>query len=802
MSPTVKKILLVSIIILAGLYGYFSYQINTGKYKHPLDPSNTAVLSEANKSNKYKEFFSQFVSLDLLTVDMSSFSNSKIKEFIDTKILSKDSLATNRGSSVTITPPSQQPVGDIIGDLNDVNDFNLTRVTTKTSQFINTTRPVVKPKPTTTPIPRTPTTKPTNPIAYNPGDKPVDNKLPTINKPVEQVVDKPIEEKPVIVENKIPGVTKLTEEDLKNLPVPAVEVSEKLAIDIPNTGLSYPVEVAGIIDDVEAKSVIGAIKNNCGVDLSPYIDIIKDTSLTFPSYKIRGSQVRYNGDRDNNTAYYAVARMAEDLLGAKMPYPDPNTITCTKIVKNWDTLRFYNVTWNDSYYKKMHYFNVSPKGGERSWFMWHHFTTKPVPNEYYITHFMGLAQKYPHLTEFPPEQIKNDTKIDLLHPDVPKIIYDIWVEKGKPSVFSLHEIDANFFPYSKYFTVPPNLNRYEQEAFARAVQVGQMTGNGFDRNPDGSIKLRCKTYPDGEQSCITQYYADNIRKWIPYYVIKEGGKGRIILTSFYLDAWKKMEQYFIDQGANNVRFIIDAYSARYYLDPSYTPPNLKNFDVLYNPMGAATWNRQEMENDIQNFRRWEATGARVFWRPNLWYNNRFDPYFNFALHNEFPYRTKPEAFQISGYTPSAIPGTQAINFYTMLRILQGRSPQEARDDFLSAFSEQDRPLVAQYVQIAENITAESFETGELRPFTEEKVRELKNILSNGVASSPYGPSDYVFDTVKKGLEIREKHNEYQSGKLSKEAFTSWFANETKTYPGLGRIDRFSSALAKTSVPED
>jgi len=675
MSGTVKKILLVSIIILVGIYIYFSYQINTGKYKHPLDPSNTAVLSEADKSNKYKEFFSQFVSLDLLTVDMSSFSNSKIKEFIDTKILSKDSLATNRGSSVTITPPSQQPVGDIVSELNDINDFNLTRVTTKTSQFINTTRPVVKPRPTT----------------------PTYNLSPVINKPVEQPTPTvPTPEKPVVptlpVQDKkpeeltiLPGIPKkqdglptLTAEEVKKLPVVLPEkTTVKIEIENSNnsTGLSYPTAVAGIVDNTEAKRVIDVIKNNCGVDLSLSFDIKKDTNLPPASYKIRGSQVTYNSDTYNNTAVYAIARASEDILKAFMLKPGDDGIICknkptTEQIKN--VLTFYSKDWQLPYFRTR-FVDSNLRGGEVLWFQWNHIPYKSM-SSLYKNRLEGLAIKYPHLTPFPPSEIKEETKINLLHDDLPKILYDEWIANGKPKEVRLFESDGTGFVYADQFPMPEGLNKYEQGTFKGTVSSGQPIRFKY---VDGKFSGSCNTSPDGEKLCITEYFGENIKKWLPFYQATKNSSERIVLTPIYFEGYKKIENYFIQNGATDVRFLVYAYSAYYYIPPGTSVPDLSNFDVYYVSPAATEWNSAEMERDLDNFNNWKRSGARMIWAPNLWHKNNS----NFMIHNEFVYRAKPDGFAVAGYTANTAREAEGVIYYSMFRILQGRTPDQALDDY-------------------------------------------------------------------------------------------------------------------------
>jgi len=155
MHRILRNLLVILIIILVGSYGYFSYQINTDKYKHPLDPSlanNTAVLSESGNTNKYKEFFSQFVSLDLITVDLSSFADSKVVTFIEDKVLPKKLITRQNNNSdiYNSLKTEEKSVSENLEDLNNLSGYNLTKVTNKTSQFNNTlgTKPQLKLTPT------------------------------------------------------------------------------------------------------------------------------------------------------------------------------------------------------------------------------------------------------------------------------------------------------------------------------------------------------------------------------------------------------------------------------------------------------------------------------------------------------------------------------------------------------------------------------------------------------------------------------------------------------------------------------
>lgn len=542
--------------------------------------------------------------------------------------------------------------------------------------------------------------------------------------------------------------------------------------------------VQGVIDDTAAKTLIGYIQNQCNINLGTYVDVRKDETLPFSSYTIRGSQIRYNGDRDNNTAVYAIARLSEDLLGAKMLWPSGDSIICSESTPQSDEIKrkltTYSVTWRSQYYTIM-FFNQSTRGDEALWFQWHHISTAGHPAGIHTSGFRGLAKKYPYLNRYiTPTTVVTDTKkIDLLHPDVPGILYEKWVADGKPKIVNLFEIDGTDFPYRYKFPLPSGLNRYEQETFGDTIAAA--TPIRFD-TVNGKFQGKCKKYDDGENSCITKYYADNIGKWLHFYMAanRPDSRGRLVLTPFYIEAYKNIEKYFIQKGVTDVRYMIFAYSAYYYMPPDLQV-DLSNFDVYYTSPGSSSWNRSDMENDIANYNRWKKTGAIMIWRPNLWFANRFDPYFNFNLHNEFVSRVKPDGFMVTGYTPGAIPAAHGINYYTLFRTLQGRTPQEALNDYISAFAPQNQPVVRQYITTAESISA--LQTG----FTNAQIRQLDQIAQAGT-------TDKTMTLFRKGVELVKKKNDFQAKSISKEQFLEWFIAESTKFPGMGSVGRFRNSL--------
>jgi hypothetical protein len=516
--------------------------------------------------------------------------------------------------------------------------------------------------------------------------------------------------------------------------------------------------ISGTIDDIEAKRVIGVIKDRCGVDLAQYIDIKKDTSLSFPSYKIEGSQVTYNGDSRNNTALYALARVSEDLLEAKMLWPGDDGIFCKtkpsdEQIKN--ILGVYKKEWRPNY-EWVQFFSANPSRDERTWFQWNHMSTDLTDPYTQTSMFKGLAIKYPYLAV--DKTAKDTTKINLLHPDVPKIIYDKWVAEGRRGTVNLFEIDGSNYETS-YMTPPEGLNEFDLEAFKKSVYWAQPIG------VDGDT-LSKKT---------SQYYKDNLRKWLPF-----ASNDRLILTPVYLRSYKSVEKYFQEQGVNNVRFNILSYHAYYYLPPGELIPDLSNFDVYYTSPGATRWNRASMEADITNYNRWKSSGARMVWRPNISFNYLLDPTINLNLYNEFVTRTKPKYFQISGST-NILPGIQGINSYTMFRTIEGRSPSQALDDYVSAFDPVNQPLIREYVSIAEN-TIENKEK-----FTDSKLNQMKAVFDRG-------SSDRLMQQFKMGVEIALKKNEYIRASITRAQASDWYSDQLQSFPGLGTLKRFEKNL--------
>lgn len=542
----------------------------------------------------------------------------------------------------------------------------------------------------------------------------------------------------------------------------------------------FDTTVKGVIDDAEAKRVIGVIKNNCGVDLSEYIDIQKDTTLPFPSYKIQGSQVAYNGDQFNNTALYAVSRISEDLFDARMIFPSDDSIVCKKTLSSdqiKNVLGAYKKEWKPDYYI-MDFFNVPGSKNEQTWFGWHHLYTGKGNRLYWASDtFKGVAKEHPQVAPFSYRgtTITEETKFDVTHPDVPKIIYDKWVagNGGTNTLVNLFELDGVRFDQLVYkFPMPEGLNPHEQDTFKNTIlttAIRRQAGNaGKYKGLEPALGAGTTTYT------LTQEFIDKLPTWIPFY------NGRVVLTPFYLEGYKNIEKYFQEQGVTNVRYMIYAYSAYYYMPPG-TNVDLSNFDVFYTSPGSATMDRQAMEADLANWKRWEQTGANMIWRPNLWFANRLDPHFNFALHNEFVTRANPDGYYITGYTPGAIPATQGVNFYTMFRTLQGRSPDQALEDYISAFEPANQPLVRRYIQIAENTVQQKGK------FDEAKVSELQSALSGAVP-------DPVMETFKKGIEVTKRRNEYTAETITKETLTKWFEDESTKYQGMGFWRRFVNAV--------
>jgi len=467
-----------------------------------------------------------------------------------------------------------------------------------------------------------------------------------------------------------------------------------------------------------------------------------------------------------------------------MLWPADNAIVCKNAptadqIKN--VLTFYSVDWSPKY-SMTYIFDNPRRPQERLWFLWHHLQTENPPRSGGTDLMRVIGEKFPHLVPQGSSATSKGQKVNLLHPDVPKIFYDQWVTDGKPKIVKILELDGTGFPYADEFPMPEGLNRYEQETFKGTISSGTPIRHQYVK---GKFQGGCKTYEDGEKSCITEYYAKNLRTWLTFYVANEGGREKIVLTPLYLKAYKNIEKYFIEQGATNTRFLIYAYSAYYYIPPGENIPDLKNFEVEYVSPLAQAWNREYMEKDIENFRRWQSSGAEIIWRPNLWYNRPLEPYFLFALHNEFVYREKPDGIMLTGYTPGSVPGVQGVNFYTMFRVMQGTTPEQALEDYITAFHPNNQPIVRAYIQKAEEITLNR------EQFDEAKVAELKAILQGASAEN-----DGMMAYFKKGIEIAEKRNQYTNNELSRAEIRTWFLEQLKTYPGLGLEQRFMNSVDK------
>lgn len=153
--------------------------------------------------------------------------------------------------------------------------------------------------------------------------------------------------------------------------------------------------------------------------------------------------------------------------------------------------------------------------------------------------------------------------------------------------------------------------------------------------------------------------------------------GEVSLTKPHLEFYKKFDR---EVNGNKVvsRFDILAYSAYYFFPDNYTF-NGKNFNLWF----------VDRNNDTQNWKKWQATGAKMYLRPNWWNRSSFGPDLTYKKNGEmlsFSQKNGMAGFKIDGFKDNW--SLQGLNYYVMARQLYSpKTIEEIASEYLVAFGD-------------------------------------------------------------------------------------------------------------------
>jgi hypothetical protein len=385
----------------------------------------------------------------------------------------------------------------------------------------------------------------------------------------------------------------------------------------------------------------------------------QDNTLALGAYRIDGKIIYHNSTNTVPASIFAVARLAVELFGAIMPRPDVIKLTPA----DWRDLK---IEYKAAIYPLMIINRVPAQ--LLTWCWWHHFPTTAGTSFDYFAGMRNMAIDYKsHFAELMPAydmQIHDGgtgtlgamSKIDILHPDFPKVMYQKWLDIGKPAVFNCAETDnRNYWYLRKYRPAPGWFNMLEKEMYERALFFGVRGESIVGKN------VRCRL--DGKRYVMGKQADDVIAA-----LFKQDTA--LNLTDMYIQAYKAMEMYFHLQGAYP-RFKVYAY-ALYMQPPSNQWVDLSNFDVYY--CGSKTTTREQVDLDVKWSLAWKATGCRFISRPNTLLGTEVP---NPLLFADYLHRVKPHGFmQSTDYAAS-----KNENIYMMFRAMQGVEPVDAHREY-------------------------------------------------------------------------------------------------------------------------
>jgi hypothetical protein len=507
-----------------------------------------------------------------------------------------------------------------------------------------------------------------------------------------------------------------------------------------------------------ARSLWDIIQSKTG--LKKDLLFIQDHTLPVGAYRIKGDEIRYNDDRGHAGSVYAVSRLSNELFQAIMTAPSTQEIYVEK--GEWRDL---NIEYTPPYVV-CNFTNLPISGDERTWLWWHH-----IPNygtggaTFNRSWFLNLCVKYPQLGQ-PGVTPHAKMKPNIFHPEFPSIIYQEWVERGRPDVCSLFEIDGNGYWWAHEIVAPPpnDLNPWELNRYRTATSQG-LARDPVRRNPDGSWAEWGRV--DGIRYPLTDKF-DNA---LSVFERNRAGSSRYNYTKYYIPMYKAVEKYFEEQGAGHVRFNILAYHCYRELTRDSIGTDLSKFNVYYTSVAPTEWTQERMMLDRTETRRWWTTKCKLIWRPNLWFRDRFYPFLNFQKHTAYVRLMEFDGIWITGYTPAAIPLVQGINYYTMFRQLQGVRFQQSVQEYLKGKPTHFVQFYRQALAITEQFN---------RPWRE-KIHDL-------------------VDCIEKDASL--KYIDFLEGRLTKQQLLNWWEEVIANNPGSATISRVDSAIGEAPPPED
>jgi hypothetical protein len=412
--------------------------------------------------------------------------------------------------------------------------------------------------------------------------------------------------------------------------------------------------VANVFAQQEAQNLWKVIETKSGVKKP--LTFISTTDVP-GSYRIQGDTIYYSDERNNPGSVFAVARLAEEIYDAIMIRPGSDGIIIQKN-EGWKRIEAEYTPL----YVRNNWVNRPTNPDNRTWLYWHHIPNKGSLDStfWHLSWFEGMCLRYPQLAPKDGRIITEQTKPDITHPDFPKIIYDEWVARGRPAFCNLFELDGTgFWWMNQYYLPPANLNLGERETFVKAVNQGTkplLAIGSSVRASDG------KRYPITANLFTALNAIPNQNKY------PKAPNFRHNYNAFYLDVFIKIREYFDKQGDDHVIFNILAYSS--YRCLPHGDYDLRRFHVYYTSQTAQAWDWDEMIMDAKEFVKWKSTAAKVIWRPN--FILRPQDRLIYSLVTTYIQLTQPDGFQIPPYTSPSWPLGHGIDYYAIMRTMQGK----------------------------------------------------------------------------------------------------------------------------------
>ncbi len=265
----------------------------------------------------------------------------------------------------------------------------------------------------------------------------------------------------------------------------------------------------------------------------------------------------------------------------------------------------------------------------------------------------------------------------LLHDDLPAILYQDWIDRGRPDTYSLFEVDGNGYWWQAEQYDFTGLNDGNRD-WAKKV-----LGQGLE--PDWSHPSIANSPNTPE---MRAWWNDNV-------IVHQAhplGKRRVSHLHLYIEAYKKIEEYFISQGAN-IRFRILGYAAYYFWNEN-PDVDLSNFDLYLCPPETQRWDSKTRNVATQNMRRWARTGCRIIFRPNLFDQN----YLPIHRHDQLsPFLIQLRKLNGGLFlTQNYVPGTAPLDWYIRIRThYSGKNRQKLAEEFYKFV-----PEARDWVQVA------------------------------------------------------------------------------------------------------